>query len=101
MAELQPENHLPKAFEKCGLVPLNRNKVLERLPSIARYEEAASYIDQALLKKLEVRRFGESKKKSRGKKVPAGKSYTENEDDSEVEDLNRNENDSKDEDDVD
>jgi hypothetical protein len=34
-------------------------------------------VDAVLLKKLEVRRFGEaSKKKPRGKKIPAGMSYT-------------------------
>jgi hypothetical protein len=28
---------LPKAFEKCGLAPINRDKVLDRIPSILIY----------------------------------------------------------------
>ena len=31
---LKPMEHLPKAFEKCGLCPINREKVLDRLPCI-------------------------------------------------------------------
>jgi hypothetical protein len=83
---LKPMEHLPKAFEKCGLCPINREKVLDRLPSIVQSEEIARHIDSALLKKLEVRRFGEaSKKKPRGKKTPAGQSYTAEEDSEEEE----------------
>jgi hypothetical protein len=38
-------------------------------------------VDAALIKKLEVRRFGDGKKKQpRGKAIPAGKSYTEKSD---------------------
>lgn len=74
---LKPSEHLPTAFEKCGLAPVNREKVLDRLPSIEHSQEIARNIDAVLLKKLEVRRFGELKKKQqRGKKVPAGQSYT-------------------------
>jgi hypothetical protein len=48
----------------------------------------AKHIDNALLQRLEVRRFGDGKKKPRGKKVPAGQSYTaEIEDSSEENDL--------------
>jgi hypothetical protein len=32
---LKPLQHLPKAFEKCGLHPVNCQKVLERIPSAA------------------------------------------------------------------
>lgn len=74
--ELKPAEHLPKAFEKTGLFPVNRQKVLERIPSVLDSAAIASNIDQALLKKLEVRRFGSGTKKPRGKKVPAGRSYT-------------------------
>ena len=86
--ELKPKEHLPSAFEKCGLVPLNRQKVLERIPSILQTKEIAKNIDGVLLKKLQVRRFGEGKKKKpRGTKVPAGQSYTKDkEDGDEVED---------------
>jgi hypothetical protein len=54
------------------LAPINRDKVLDRIPSILK-----SHVDQVLLEKLEVRRFGDEKtKKGRGKKVPAGDSFS-------------------------
>jgi hypothetical protein len=75
---LKPKKYLPKAFEKCSLCPIKREKALDRLPSIVESEEIAHHIDSALLKKLEVRRFGEaSKKKPRGKKTPARQSHTQ------------------------
>ena len=81
---LKPEEHLPKAFEKCKLCPINRQKVLDRLPSIVESQEIARHIDSALLKKLEVRRIWRGQqKKPRGQKVPAGQSYTEAAGDSE------------------
>ncbi len=86
---LSPGQLLPKAFEKCGIVPVNRQKVLERIPTVLQTEEIARHVDAHLLKNLEVRRFGDSgKKKPRGKKVPAGESYSkpvEEEDDEESE----------------
>jgi hypothetical protein len=91
LQSLNPGEHLPKAFEKCGLVPVNRQKVLERLPSTAESHGIARNLDSVLLKRLEVRRFGDgTKKKPRGKKVPAGQSYsaeTEEEDEEEVDDI--------------
>jgi hypothetical protein len=81
LSELNPAEHLPKAFEKCGLVPINRQKVLDRIPSVVGTQDIAHHVDQALLKKLEVRRFGDGpKKQPRGKKVPAGQSYSATED---------------------
>ena len=68
-------DHLPKAFEKCGLYPLNAEKPKERIPSVASTETIARHIDQQILKSFEVKRFG-GVKKPRGKKVPAGQSYT-------------------------
>ena len=68
-------DHLPKAFEKCGLYPLNAEKPKERIPSVASTETIARHIDQQILKSFEVKRFGGAKK-PRGKKVPAGQSYT-------------------------
>jgi hypothetical protein len=80
LLSLNPKQHLPAAFEKCGLVPLNRNKVLERIPSVKDTHTIARNLDASLLKKLEVRRFGDqSRKKPRGKKVPAGQSYSREE----------------------
>jgi hypothetical protein len=77
MESISPKNLLPKAFEKCGLAPINRDKVLERIPSILKLQDIASHVDQVLLEELEVRRFGDGKtEKGRGKKVPAGDSYS-------------------------
>ncbi len=73
MDTLKPKEHLPRAFEKCGIFPINRQKVLDRIPSALETQEIAHHVDQALLKKLEVRRFGDgTKRKPRGKKLPAG-----------------------------
>jgi hypothetical protein len=84
LESLNCEQLLPKAFERCGLIPINPEKVLELIPSVVRTTEAARHLDAALLKRLEVRRFGElSKKRPRGKKVPAGQSYTDREEDEE------------------
>jgi hypothetical protein len=74
---LKPDKLLPKAFEKCGLIPLNRDKVLDRIPSVLQTQEVAHHMDAAVMKRLEVRRFGDTKKKPRGKKIPAGQSYSQ------------------------
>jgi hypothetical protein len=75
---LKPKEHLPKAFKKCDFCPINRQKVLDRLPSILESQEIARNIDNVLRKKLEVRRiWRRQQKKPRGQKVPAGQSYTE------------------------
>lgn len=63
-------------------------------------QEIARHVDSALLKKLEVRRFGEAtKKKPRGQKVPAGQSYTKDvvQEDSEIESEEDSEEDEPDE----
>lgn len=58
--------------------------MLERIPSAAGVEEIAQHVDAALIKKLEVRRFGVGLKKTpRGKKVPAGQSHTMEEEEEE------------------
>lgn len=98
---LKPGQYLPKAFEKCGLFPINKEKVLERIPSTLRSEVVASHIDKALLKTLEVRRFGEkAKKKPRGQKIPAGQSYSqlEEEEEDEVSGVDSSEDESEQED---
>jgi hypothetical protein len=75
---LKPLQHLPKAFEKCGFCPINCEKVLQRIPSTLESETITRHLDSALLKKLEVRRFVDAiRKNPRGKKVPAGQSYTQ------------------------
>jgi len=74
---LDPQAHLPSAFRKCGLYPLNRQEVLNRIPSIVDSQAIARNLDDTLLKTLELRRFGDqSKKKPRGQKLPPGKSHS-------------------------
>ncbi len=99
LQSMSPGQLLPKAFEKCGLFPVNKEKVLERIPSIKTSQNVAHHIDTALLKKLEVRRFGDaSRKKPRGKKVPAGQSHTaEPEDESSPEEQSTTDNSSEEE----
>ena len=70
---LDGEALLPKAFEKCGLVPINPMKAMEKIPSTEYTDEIASHVDMNLLKKLETSRF--MKKKPCGKKVLAGDSF--------------------------
>jgi hypothetical protein len=91
MESLNPLENLPKAFEKCGLYPINCQKVVERIPSITQTQDIARNLDQALLKKLETRRFGDGKKKPRGQKVPAGQSYTKDAEDTSQEDSSSEE----------
>jgi len=91
---LNPQDHLPSAFRKCGLYPLNRQEVLNRIPSIVDSQAIAKNLDDTLLKTLELRRFGDqSKKKPRGQKLPAGRSYSaedsEEEEESEEEDSEK------------
>lgn len=99
LQSMSPGQLLPKAFEKCGLFPVNKEKVLERIPSIKTSQNVAHHIDTALLKNLEVRRFGDaSRKKPRGKKVPAGQSHTaEPEDESSPEEQSTTDNSSEEE----
>jgi hypothetical protein len=67
------------------------------IPDVARTAEAARHLDSALLKRLEVRRFGDSsKKRPRGQKVPAGQSYTEMEDEDDAEESTDEEDDEED-----
>jgi hypothetical protein len=80
---LKPEEHLPNAFKKCGLCPLDPAKAVERIPHVLSSNSIAQDVDASLLKKLETKRFGSGEnKKTRGKKlsVPAGRSYTSRED---------------------
>ena len=71
---------IPPAFEKCGIFPINKEKVLERIPSKDTSELICENLDSSLLNKLSEMRYGfEEKrraKRPKGKKVPAGMSYT-------------------------
>ena len=77
-------NILSPAFEKCGIYPLNRDKVLSRIPSIEQSEEICPHLDRSLMERIEQERFGKKgeDKAPRGKKIKidAGKSYTNRDD---------------------
>jgi len=70
---------LPPAFERCGLYPIDADKVISRLPTETSSREVARALDSSLLKTLEKQRYGDGRKKARaprGKKIPAGQSYS-------------------------
>jgi hypothetical protein len=67
-------------FEACGIIPLNKDKVLARLPA---EDEARRTVqnefDDQLTQELKRNRYGDATKKTRAKKanrLPAGMSYT-------------------------
>jgi hypothetical protein len=43
LESLNSEQLLSKAFERCGLIPMNPKKVLELIPSVVRTTEAARH----------------------------------------------------------
>lgn len=98
LEKLDPGRLLPQAFEKCGLCPVDKNKVLERIPASRTTKEVATNIDAALLQRLEVKRFGDqkAKKRPRGQKIPAGQSYSHQEEEEESE-VDSSEDESEDE----
>jgi len=56
------------------------------IPNVVTTQQAARHLDAALVKRLEEKRFGETKKKTtRGPKVPAGQSYSSRDDEMEDE----------------
>jgi hypothetical protein len=86
----KPGNNLPAAFGKCGIFPISKDKAVQRIPH--RRMEVDSELTKELLtstlgeKLEEMRGFGKTPvRKSRGKKVPAGKSHTEEEEEAEEE----------------
>ncbi len=72
------------AFVNCGLYTICCEKVIEKIPCILQTQDIARNLDQALLKKLEVCRFGDGKKKPWGQKAPTGQSYTKDKEDEET-----------------
>ena len=55
---LDTEELMEKAFTRCGLVPLNRQKVLDKIPSARTSQEMARDLNSVLAKALEIRQFG-------------------------------------------
>jgi len=95
MDTANPGQHLPAAFEKCGLYPINAAKGIERIPSRDMYNDSETIranLNATFGERLERLRGVEPKeKKKRGKKlkVAPGKTYTapdSEEEDSEEED---------------
>ena len=90
-----PERHLPKAFEKCGLFPASFDKAVECIPfrDMECSESVRDLLNSTLGEKLEELRGYNTEKKSRGKKikVPAGKSYTHMEEEEEEEEEDEEE----------
>jgi hypothetical protein len=87
LEKANPGKHLPAAFEKCGLYPLNVEKAVERIPSRRMTTDVPStrdLLDSTLGERLEeLRGVGKGEKpKQRGKKlkVAPGKSYCDRED---------------------
>ena len=90
MDTVKPGRYLPKAFEKCGLFPINPDKPMERIPSrhmpLDR-ESTRALLNATFGEKLEqLRGVGPNQKTKRGKKVPPGKSYCQEEETEETED---------------
>ena len=82
--ELKEDSNMRAGFEKCGIVPFNKEKVLERIPTIASSENIAQHLDNSLVELLNERRYGGESKGSRTKgrgrgKLPPGRSYTQSE----------------------
>ena len=75
---MKPEKYLPNAFRSCGLVPISIKEAVKQVPHIDDRGDIEGNIDQALLEKLSVNRFGDQStpKAVRGKWLPSGKSYT-------------------------
>lgn len=66
-------------FAKCGIYPLNAQKVLDRLPPEETRREVQSEFDQVLLAELHKRRYGDPVKGTRARKanrLPPGRAYT-------------------------
>jgi hypothetical protein len=77
-----PGQHLPAAFKKCGLYPVDVEKAVERIPhrNMECPASTKELLDSSFGEKLDqLTGFSKTAKPKRGKKikVPAGKSYTD------------------------
>ena len=81
--KLDASRLLGPALEKCGLYPISVEKACERIPSIeASVSDSGTTFDQELMDRLKIARFGDGKskeRKTRGKKIPPGKSWSRQE----------------------
>lgn len=53
MSRVDSKRLLPRGFEKCGLVPLNKQKVLDRIPTELSSAAVATLLDSAVLNTLQ------------------------------------------------
>jgi hypothetical protein len=76
-----PGQHLPAAFKKCGLYPVDVERAVERIPhrNMECPASTKELLDSSFGEKLDQLRGFSKTKPKRGKKikVPAGKSYTD------------------------
>ena len=78
MGNIDAERLLPSAFAACGIYPIDAERVCEKIVEVASAPLIARHVDEVLLNRFEVTRFGDKEKKKapRGKKIPAGQSYS-------------------------
>ena len=77
--EANSEKNLKAGFKKCGIVPVNRNKLLEMIPAEPEnVAETTTVLDSSLTSVLKELRYNAPTQKRRKKKlqVPAGKSVS-------------------------
>lgn len=76
----EPERLMEAAFRKCGLFPINKDEVLDRLPRVGGPATTASreLLDATFSERLNKLRGTDkaADSRQRGKKVPPGKDYT-------------------------
>lgn len=93
LEKADPGKHLPAAFDRCGLYPLNPERGMERIPSrhmATDKDTTTALLDSTLGEMLEeLRGVGNIEKKKRGKKlkVPPGKSFCKDTDSEDSDDM--------------
>jgi len=72
-------NNIISGFAACGIIPLNVDRILARLPPERTAEEAEGVFSQQLADELRLQRYGDPQKQRRAKKadrLPPGTSFT-------------------------
>jgi hypothetical protein len=73
------KNNIIAGFAACGIIPLDVNRLLSRLPREKSATEVQGEFSQQLAEELKRNRYGEAPKRTRAKKanrLPAGMAYT-------------------------
>ena len=63
MGNIDAERLLPCAFAACGIYPIDAERVCEKIVEVASAPLIARHVDEVLLNRFEVTRFGDKKKK--------------------------------------